>query len=52
MSILTMLPGAEWYEPADLIEVEPDPTPDAHEALTVTAGLVYWTASAFLEDDE
>ena len=50
MSILTVLPGGEWYEPADLIDVEPDPTPDAAEVLTITHGIGWWSASLDLED--
>ena len=46
MSILTMTPGPEWYEPADIFDFDQDDAVCPPELLT--AG--WWSASADLED--
>ena len=51
MSILTMTPGPEWYEPADLIDEDQDDAPEwPCEALTFAGGLVWWSDAPILAD--
>jgi len=53
MSILTMCPSPEWYEPADLIDEDEDDAPEwPSEALTASHGLIWWTAALDTTEDE
>jgi hypothetical protein len=46
VSILSVLPGPEWFEPADYIEVDDDDTPICPpDVLTATAYGGWWTAA-------
>jgi hypothetical protein len=47
MSILSVLPGPEWFEPADLEDEDDDLPPPAITAdvLTVTGSYGWWTAA-------
>ena len=54
MSILTMCPGPEWFEPRDLIDDDDQDDQPAMppEALSVSLGAVWWTAALDTTEDD
>ena len=47
-----MSPSPAWYEPADLIEVEPEDVAPPFEDLSVRDGAVWWSAGMVDADAE